>query len=82
MKLCIANTPLILTDKNGVDFRVERGETVQLSAEQFEQVAAHVTEIATEKQPAQSAPEVTQPETVQTEDKQPEKPKRNAKTEQ
>ncbi|MBD3614223.1 MULTISPECIES: hypothetical protein [Kingella] len=72
MKLCIANTPLILTDKNGVDFRVERGETVQLSAEQFEQVAAHVTEIATEKQPAQSAPEVTQPE----------KPKRNSKAEQ
>ena len=56
MKLCIANTPLILTDKNSVDFRVERGETVQLSAEQFEQVAAHVTEIATEKQPAQPHP--------------------------
>lgn len=38
----LANTPLVLTDSNGTNFRVERGEVVELSPEQFEQVAAHV----------------------------------------
>lgn len=42
-KTYVANTPLILQDENGEDVRVERGEVVELSPEQFEQVAAHVT---------------------------------------
>lgn len=42
-KTYIANTPLILQNEAGEDFRVETGEAVQLSPEQYEQVAAHVT---------------------------------------
>lgn len=42
MKICIANTPLILTDASGNEYRVEAGATVSLTAEQYESVAAHV----------------------------------------
>jgi hypothetical protein len=42
-KVYIANTPLILEDTQGNQFRVEAGEAVELTAEQYESVAAHVT---------------------------------------
>ncbi len=43
-KIYIANTPLILETADGVEYRVERGEAVELSPEQYQLVAAHVTE--------------------------------------
>ena len=43
MKTYIANTPLILTGTEGKEFRVEAGEAVDLTPEQYELVAAHVT---------------------------------------
>lgn len=42
-KVYIANTPLILENAQGNQFRVEAGEAVELTAEQYESVAAHVT---------------------------------------
>lgn len=42
-KVYIANTPLILENAEGTQFRVEAGEAVELTAEQYESVAAHVT---------------------------------------
>ena len=42
-KVYIANTPLILEHAQGNQFRVEAGEAVELTAEQYESVAAHVT---------------------------------------
>lgn len=42
-KVYIANTPLILENEQGDQFRVEAGEAVELTAEQYESVAAHVT---------------------------------------
>ena len=42
-KVYIANTPLILENEQGNQFRVEAGEAVELTAEQYESVAAHVT---------------------------------------
>ena len=42
-KVYIANTPLILENEPGDQFRVEVGEAVELTAEQYESVAAHVT---------------------------------------
>jgi len=53
-KFYLANTPLILTNDEGVDYRVERGEVAELSDAQYEQVAAHVTPVG--------APELMQPE--------------------
>ena len=43
-KIYIANTPLILQDERGHEFRVETGEAVELSPEQYQDVAAHVSE--------------------------------------
>lgn len=43
-KIYIANTPLILETADGVEYRVERGEAVELSPEQYQLVATHVTE--------------------------------------
>ena len=43
IKTYIANTPLILADAEGKEFRVEVGEAVDLTPEQYELVAAHVT---------------------------------------
>ena len=75
-KFYLANTPLILTDDNGTDYRVERGEVVELSDAQYEQVAAHVTPAGTPEttgqpetaqtasEPAAAEPSATQPETV------------------
>nr|WP_107727203.1 hypothetical protein [Neisseria weaveri] len=42
MKVYIAKTPLILQDEAGGDFRVEAGEAVELTPEQYQDVAAHV----------------------------------------
>ena len=42
IKTYIANTPLILADTEGKEFRVEAGEAVDLTPEQYELVAAHV----------------------------------------
>lgn len=42
MKVYIAQTPLILTATDGSQFRVETGEAVELTAEQYADVAAHV----------------------------------------
>lgn len=42
MKVYIAQTPLILTAEDGSQFRVEAGEAVELTAEQYADVAAHV----------------------------------------
>lgn len=42
-KVYIANTPLILQDGQGKEFRVETGEAVELTPAQYELVAAHVT---------------------------------------
>lgn len=52
-KVYIANTPLILQAADGTEFRVEAGGTVELTAEQYAQVAAHVT--AGEIRPEDSA---------------------------
>lgn len=46
-KVYIANTALILEDEAGKQFRVEAGEAVELTPEQYESVAAHVTPTAT-----------------------------------
>lgn len=43
MKHYLVNNPLILQDENGEDYRVERGEVIELSDEEYAQVAAHVT---------------------------------------
>nr|DAO65947.1 MAG TPA: hypothetical protein [Caudoviricetes sp.] len=63
-KFYLANTPLILTNDEGVDYRVERGEVAELSDAQYEQVAAHVTPVGT--------PELMQPESKTAADGQPE----------
>lgn len=42
-KVYIANTALILESQDGDQFRVEAGEAVELTLEQYESVAAHVT---------------------------------------
>lgn len=42
LKVYIAKTPLILQDGEGKDFRVETGEAVELTPEQYQDVAAHV----------------------------------------
>ena len=67
-KFYLANTPLILTNDEGVDYRVERGEVAELSVAQYEQVAAHVTPVGT---PELMQPE-TQPESKTAADGQPE----------
>lgn len=46
-KVYIANTALILEDEAGKQFRVEAGEAIELTPEQYESVAAHVTPTVT-----------------------------------
>ena len=46
-KVYIANTALILEDEAGKQFRVEAGEAIGLTPEQYESVAAHVTPTVT-----------------------------------
>ena len=48
MKLYLTNTPLILENDSGEEYRVERGEVVELTPEQYELVAAHVSATAAE----------------------------------
>lgn len=77
-KVYIANTPLILEDGQGRQFRVEAGEAVELTPEQYESVAAHVTPTLTtgeELDGQQDAAEETPSETAQAEAK----PKRGKK---
>lgn len=47
VKVYIANTALILEDEAGKQFRVEAGEAIELTPEQYESVAAHVTPTTT-----------------------------------
>ncbi len=44
MKTYIAHTPLILEDADGREYRVEAGEAVGLTPEQYGLVVAHVSE--------------------------------------
>ena len=44
MKIYIAHTPLILEDADGREYRVEAGEEVDLTPEEYGLVAAHVSE--------------------------------------
>ena len=63
----LTNTPLVLTNSDGTSFRVERGEVVELSPEQFEQVAAHVTPVEvveeTENEQPENPPATTESQT-------------------
>lgn len=71
-KVYIANTVLILEDEAGKQFRVEAGEAIELTPEQYESVAAHVTPTVTtgEELDAQQAEaqEKTPSESTATED--------------
>ena len=71
-KVYIANTALILEDEAGKQFRVEAGEAIELTPEQYESVAAHVTPTTTtgEELDAQQAEaqEKTPSESTATED--------------
>ena len=82
-KTYLANTSLILTDADGMDYRVERGATVVLTDEQFAAVAAHVKPMAqpeaevppetpAEPEPAPQDEDAEQPETPDGEE-QPDK---------
>ncbi len=78
-----ANTPLILKDAAGKSYRVERGDTVALSDEQYADVAAHVTLLDTQPESA-NAPTPShlaeeQPETPDATPAQPETPKPKTK---
>lgn len=53
----IAETPLILEDGSGKEFRVEAGETVALSPGQYQDVAAHVTLLETDDSEETAPPE-------------------------
>ncbi len=48
-KLYTANTPLILQDEAGQDYRVEAGQVLALTLEQYQDVAAHVTPVQAEE---------------------------------
>lgn len=75
MKVYIALTPLVLQSAAGDDFRVEKGQAVELTDEQYQDVAAHVmpSEVADE--------DVAQAEQSheQTPEQTPAKTRRNAK---
>ncbi|QEY23545.1 hypothetical protein [Neisseria animalis] len=71
-KIYIANTPLILQDEAGKDFRVETGEAVELTDAQYEAVAAHVSPTLTtgeelDAQQAEAAAEVSDGQPSETE---------------
>lgn len=48
-KFYTANTPLILQDEAGQDYRVEAGKVIALTLEQYQDVAAHVTPVQGEE---------------------------------
>lgn len=85
-KVYIANTPLILENEQGGQFRVEAGEAVELTAEQYESVAAHVTPTLTtgeelDAQQNDTTPsEDTPSDTGNAPEREVEKPKRGKKT--
>lgn len=62
-KIYIANTALILEDEAGKQFRVEAGEAVELTPEQYESVAAHVTPTVTTGEELDAQQEEAQEET-------------------
>ena len=83
-KVYIANTALILEDESGKQFRVEAGEAIKLTPEQYESVAAHVTPTVTtgEELDAQQteAQEKTPSESTSTEEPESQtKPQRKTK---
>lgn len=80
-KVYIANTPLILENAQGNQFRVEAGEAVELTAEQYESVAAHVTPTLTTGEELDAQQNDTPPsENTQSDDAgEVEKPKRGKK---
>lgn len=64
LKVCVANTPLILENADGTSFRVELGAKVHLAPEQYELVSAHVTvieEVETKESFAQDEMETAEP---------------------
>lgn len=70
MKTYIAHTPLILEDAYGREYRVEAGEAVDLTPEQYGLVAAHVSaaeiseaDLAAAGYQADGETPLTQPET-------------------
>ena len=94
MKTYIANTPLILEDDSGREYRIEAGEAVDLTSEQYGLVAAHVSaaeisesDLAAAGYQADGETPLTQPETPSENppegqpetDKQPETPAAEAK---
>ena len=94
MKTYIANTPLILEDDSGREYRIEAGEAVDLTPEQYGLVAAHVSaaeisesDLAAAGYQADGETPLTQPETPSENppegppetDKQPETPAAEAK---
>ena len=83
-KIYIANTPLILQDERGQEFRVEAGKAVALSPEQYQDVAAHVSEPPTAAGEESEHPhaEVADGQPAEAEPEMPseaDKPKRGAK---
>lgn len=84
-KVYIANTPLILENAQGNQFRVEAGEAVELTAEQYESVAAHVTPtlLTTGEEPDAQQNDTPPSEDTQSDDAgaagEVEKPKRGKK---
>lgn len=81
-KVYIANTPLILENEQGDQFRVEVGEAVELTAEQYESVAAHVA-LQSESEPEAAPTGETPSEDTPSDDAgttgEVEKPKRGKK---
>ena len=82
-KVYIANTPLILENAQGNQFRVEAGEAVELTAEQYESVAAHVTppseDTPSEDTPSEDTPSEDTPSDDAGTAGEVEKPKRGKK---
>lgn len=85
-KVYIANTPLILENAQGNQFRVEAGEAVELTAEQYESVAAHVTptlttgeELDAQQNDTQTSEDTPSDDTGNTPAGEVEKPKRGKK---
>ena len=58
-KMYIANTPLILIDGDGMEYRVERGEMVALTEAELNDVAAHVT-LVTDDEEVETVSEVAE----------------------
>lgn len=79
-KVYIAETPLILQDAAGKEYRVEAGATVALTDEQYQDVAAHVTPLETDE-PVQAEEQENpeQPEPEQPEAEKSDKPARGGK---